>query len=79
MAAVATTTRVFPEIIPFNESSIKTYLKKYNNDYKGDGKINDVVEKIDNYKMSEKYKNDYQYARAYDLIRGLIIREKKIK
>jgi carboxyl-terminal processing protease len=63
----------------FNESSIKTYLKKYNNDYKGDGKINDVVEKIDNYKMSEKYKNDYQYARAYDLIRGLIIREKKSK
>ena len=28
--------------------------------------------------MSGKYKKDYQYARAYDIIRGIIIREEKI-
>ena len=44
-----------------------------------DSKPTDLAEKIDDYKMSEKYKKDYQYARAYDLIRGLIIREKKSK
>ena len=63
----------------FNESSIKSYLKKYNNEDKVDAKLVDAAEKIDDYKMSEKYKKDYQYARAYDLIRGLIIREKKSK
>ena len=63
----------------FNESSIKSYLKKYNNEDKVDSKPTDLAEKIDDYKMSEKYKKDYQYARAYDLIRGLIIREKKSK
>jgi len=29
--------------------------------------------------MSDKYKEDYQYARAYDLIRGLSINYKKTK
>jgi len=61
----------------FNESSIKSYLKKYNNEDKLDSKAVATPEKIENHKMSEKYKKDYQYARAYDLIRGLIIREKK--
>jgi carboxyl-terminal processing protease len=63
----------------FNESSIKSYLKKYNNEDKVDSKAGATPEKIECHKMSEKYKKDYQYARAYDLIRGLIIREKKSK
>ena len=63
----------------FNESSIKSYLKKYNNEDKVDSKAGGTPEKIEDHKMSEKYKKDYQYARAYDLIRGLIIREKKSK
>lgn len=52
----------------FTSSSIKSYLKKYNNDEKTE-EVSDVKE----HKMSKKYKDDYQYARAYDLIRGLII------
>jgi hypothetical protein len=43
-------------------------LKKYNTDEKNE-EITDTKE----YEMSKKYKEDYQYARAYDLIRGLII------
>lgn len=66
----------------FNESSIKSYLKKYNNDDKTDNKattnVYDASEKVEDHKkMSEKYQKDYQYARAYDLIRGLIIKEQK--
>jgi carboxyl-terminal processing protease len=57
----------------FTSSSIKSYLKKYNTEEKVDDiiKTKDKAEK--EYLMSDKYKNDYQYARAYDLIRGLII------
>ena len=66
----------------FNESSIKSYLKKYNNDDKAEDKpstnVYDASEKVEDHKkMSEKYQKDYQYARAYDLIRGLIIKEQK--
>lgn len=63
----------------FNESSIKSYLKKYNNEDKPDDKSGGILEKFADHKMSEKYQKDYQYARAYDLIRGLIIREKTNK
>lgn len=56
----------------FTSSSIKSYLKKYNNDEKTE-EISDVKE----HKMSQKYKDDYQYARAYDLIRGLVINHSK--
>ena len=56
----------------FTSSSIKSYLKKYNNDEKIE-EVSDVKE----HKMSQKYKDDYQYARAYDLIRGLIINHSK--
>lgn len=52
----------------FTNSSIKSYLQKYNS-----SDIIDQVSKIDEHKISQKYKEDYQYARAYDLIRGLII------
>ena len=60
----------------FTSSSIKSYLKKYNTEEKVDDiiKTKDKAEK--EYLMSDKYKNDYQYARAYDLIRGLIISHK---
>ena len=58
----------------FTSSSIKSYLKKYNNDKKIDSTNNNVIE-IECHKMSQQYQNDYQYARAYDLIRGLIINE----
>lgn len=61
----------------FNESSIKSYLKKYNNEDKAESKPASKNEKIEDHKMSEKYKKDYQYARAYDLIRGLIIKQEK--
>ena len=56
----------------FTSSSIKSYLKKYNNDEKTE-EISDVKE----HKMSQKYKDDYQYARAFDLIRGLVINHSK--
>lgn len=56
----------------FTSSSIKSYLKKYNNDEKTE-EVFDIKE----YKMSQKYKDDYQYARAYDLIRGLVINHSK--
>ncbi len=55
----------------FTSSSVKSYLKKYNTEEKSDDKNNDDKPKEHN--MSEKYKDDYQYARAYDLIRGLIV------
>lgn len=62
----------------FNESSIKSYLKKYNNEDTDNVKIIDLNKKNDTHTMSGKYKKDYQYARAYDIIRGIIIREEKI-
>ncbi|MDG1437054.1 MAG: S41 family peptidase [Rickettsiaceae bacterium] len=61
----------------FSSSSIKSYLKKYNTEEKAEDMLKKDEEKPSK-TMSEKYKNDYQYARAYDLIRGLIIsREEK--
>lgn len=69
----------------FNTQSIKGYLKKYNNEKnktdKAEEDKKDTVKK-DNKKnnkhiMSKKYKEDYQYARAYDLIRGLILSNSK--
>ena len=55
------------------KKAVKSYLKKYNTEEKADDmvKLKDKAEK--EHLMSDKYKNDYQYARAYDLIRGLII------
>lgn len=72
----------------FTSSSIKKYLDKYNKDEKNDETKDDHQKsknkiKIDkksrknDKNMSEKYKNDYQYARAYDLISGLILNENK--
>ncbi len=55
----------------FTNSSVKSYLKKYNNDVKLEKDSKE--KKAKEYIMSEKYKNDYQYARAYDLIRGLVV------
>jgi carboxyl-terminal processing protease len=59
----------------FTSSSVKDYLKKYNVDEKIDNK--EQLDKKNEHKMSDKYKDDYQYARAYDLIRGLIISQNK--
>lgn len=56
----------------FTSSSIKSYLEKYNNEETESKKDEDDSE-VKPPKMSKKYKEDYQYARAYDLIRGLII------
>ncbi len=63
----------------FTSSSVKEYLKKYNNEDALDGKDKEQdKEKKDKKKnLSEKYKNDYQYARGYDLIRGLVISNRK--
>jgi carboxyl-terminal processing protease len=72
----------------FSEASIKSYLEKYNNDEKKDAELanegkhdsEDAIEKekIEQNKivMSERYKTDYQYARAYDVIRGMILHSK---
>jgi carboxyl-terminal processing protease len=58
----------------FTNSSVKSYLKKYNVEEKPEeNKTDHDKEHI----LSEKYKNDYQYARAYDLIRGLIVSRTK--
>ncbi|NRB10599.1 MAG: S41 family peptidase [Rickettsiaceae bacterium] len=50
----------------------KKNKKAKNNKYKEDKDKNKGA-----YVMSAKYKEDYQYARAYDLIRGLIIANKQ--
>jgi carboxyl-terminal processing protease len=59
----------------FTNSSVKSYLKKYNTEEKIEEKAPDMNKgkEKQEFVMSEKYKDDYQYARAYDLIRGLII------
>lgn len=66
----------------FTSSSIKSYLKKYNTEEKNtDEKAeekpvkdkNDIKTEEEKQAMSDRYKTDYQYARAYDLIRGLIV------
>jgi carboxyl-terminal processing protease len=60
----------------FTSSSVKSYLKKYNTEERADEKKSDEIKERP---MSDKYKEDYQYARAYDLIRGLSINYKKTK
>ena len=60
----------------FTSSSIKSYLKKYNIEEKTEEK---KTEEAKEHIISEKYRNDYQYARAYDLIRGLIVSDLKRK
>lgn len=60
----------------FTSSSIKSYLKKYNIDEKLEEKKPEENKKRD---RSDKYKDDYQYARAYDLMRGLIVSDLKRK
>jgi carboxyl-terminal processing protease len=69
----------------FSESSLKNYLK---NDQKGkddkskktDKDLKNLQDKADSKEVkepSELYKKDYQFARAYDLIRGLILSKTK--
>ena len=42
--------------------------------------VDEKIKMFDTYlERTHMDKKDYQYARAYDLIRGLIIREKKSK
>ena len=60
----------------FTSSSIKNYLKKYNIDEKLEEKNPEETKK---HNRSDKYKDDYQYARAYDLMRGLIVSDLKRK
>ncbi|HJK87271.1 MAG TPA: S41 family peptidase [Candidatus Megaira endosymbiont of Hartmannula sinica] len=55
----------------FTASSIKQYLKKYNTE----NQLDDDKQK-DKPKLSDKYKKDYLYARAYDIMRALIISSK---
>ena len=57
----------------FTNSSVKSYLKKYNTEEKTSDSNKDSDKDKKEFVMSKKYKEDYQYARAYDLIRGLII------
>ncbi|WP_316353453.1 S41 family peptidase [Candidatus Trichorickettsia mobilis] len=76
----------------FSESSLKNYLKNDNKDLKDDDQKKDKeklkkdkdkdkpelkIEKAENYQPSELYQKDYQFARAYDLIRGLILSKNK--
>jgi carboxyl-terminal processing protease len=57
----------------FTNSSVKSYLKKYNTEEKIPDPSKEANQDKKEFLMSAKYKDDYQYARAYDLIRGLII------
>ncbi|MFY9589400.1 S41 family peptidase [Rickettsia endosymbiont of Halotydeus destructor] len=70
--------------IRFSESSLKNYLKndkEKDNDKKSDSSKNKDSKKETKKKnnkseeeqLSELYKKDYQFARAYDVIKGLII------
>ena len=72
----------------FSKSSVKSYLQKYNKDETNQkpvkqkkNKTHEKVKPISALEddMSKKYKEDYQYARAYDLIRGLIITKNPLK
>lgn len=60
----------------FTSSSVKEYLKKYNNEDKVDEKQKTDETKT-TFTMSKRYKEDYQYARAYDLIKGLCVNQKQ--
>ncbi|MGI4752537.1 MAG: hypothetical protein ACRYE8_02265, partial [Janthinobacterium lividum] len=63
----------------FSESSLKNYLKndveKDNSSKNKDSKkeTKDKNNKQEDNELSELYKKDYQFARAYDVITGLII------
>lgn len=74
----------------FSEASLKNYLKNDNKILKDDvsqqddekqaknkEKLGFKIEKAYNYQPSDLYKKDYQFARAYDLIRGLILSKNK--
>lgn len=65
----------------FSESSLKNYLKNddenrstKDKDSKKETKVKD--KKQEEEELSELYKKDYQFARAYDVITGLIINKK---
>lgn len=58
----------------YSESSLKNHLKNDKIDQKNK---NDKEDENKNKSLSEKYKNDFQYARAYDLIKALIITQKQ--
>lgn len=60
----------------FTSATVKSYLEKYN-DEKTESDLEDKEKENNSAKLSEKYKEDYQYARAFDLVRGLIINLKK--
>ncbi|MCP5369800.1 MAG: S41 family peptidase [Rickettsiaceae bacterium] len=62
----------------FTNASVKSYLEKYNQEEIIQEKAEDKragAPKI----VLEKYQKDYQYARAFDLIRGLIVSKSAIK
>jgi carboxyl-terminal processing protease len=70
----------------FSESSFKNHLKNEqsnkddkNSEDKKDTKPNEFDKKSEKQelKMSDLYMKDFQYARAYDLMQGIIILEKK--
>lgn len=60
----------------FSSPTIKSYLSKHNKDEKDSENFEKEEERKKKLRISDKYKEDYQYARAYDLIRGLIVGEK---
>ena len=68
----------------FSESSLKNYLKndnEKNKDHSSKNKDSKKETKTKNNKqeeneLSELYKKDYQFARAYDVITGLVINKK---
>lgn len=59
----------------FSEASLKNYLKNDNDKKNASTKKPTEKPKVkeDKYKSSAEYKDDYQYARACDVIRGLIV------
>lgn len=57
-----------------SEASLKNYIKNDDKSKKSDSKMQD---KQDAKQSSELYRKDYQFARSYDIIRGLIVSNMK--
>ena len=63
----------------FTNASVKSYLEKYNQEEVIPEKTKEEQRTTAPKIVLEKYQKDYQYARAFDLIRGLIVSKSAIK
>lgn len=63
----------------FSESSLKNHLKNDKEKEKKPSSSDSIKDKSDVIPMSDMYKEDYQYSKAYDLIIGLTIMQEEKK